>query len=89
MRVTKDPTAGEVRASLARRGLSQDDLASHLGVSRAYVYRRVNGFVPFTIQDLRSIAAFVEVPLTSLLSPPTVAASPAAPGGDLSSPVSS
>lgn len=75
MRAAQDPTIGAVKAELARRDLTQEALADHLGVSRAYVYRRLNGDVPWNVQDLRRVARFVSVPLEQLMASP-VSASP-------------
>lgn len=59
--------ASSVRAELARRQTQQAQIAELLGLSEAAVSRRVNGFVPFRADEVRKIADFLDVPLTSLL----------------------
>lgn len=62
-----ESVASEVRAGMARSKRTSLALAEHLGVSHAYVSRRLNGHLPFTLDDLEKIAAFLEVPVASLL----------------------
>lgn len=76
MRRHSIPTvAANVRAELARKGLSQRALADVLGKSQTYIYRRLNGETPFTIDDLALIAGHLEIPLAALIAD----SSPAAP----------
>jgi transcriptional regulator with XRE-family HTH domain len=63
---------------MARRRTSQETVATHLGMSRAAVGRRLDGEVPFKITELRSIAALLDVPLASLTEPATALAEGAA-----------
>ncbi|MFT9771111.1 helix-turn-helix domain-containing protein [Brevibacterium casei] len=67
--------AANVRAELARQGMSQRALADILGKSQTYIYRRLNGETPFTIDDLALIAGHLEIPLAALIAD----SSPAAP----------
>ena len=60
-------TGANVRAELARRGLSQRVLADHLGLSPTGVSKRLSGATPIDINELAMIAAFLDVPLTTLL----------------------
>lgn len=64
-----DPTAAEVRAGLARRGLTQGDLAQHLGYSRTAIGNRLNGSVLFNTAELRATAALIGVPASVLIEP--------------------
>lgn len=57
---------GNVRAEMARRGISQATLGEWIGKSQASLSLRLNGHVAFTIDELVAIAAALEVPLTTL-----------------------
>jgi transcriptional regulator with XRE-family HTH domain len=61
-------TADNVRAELARRGITGADLARRLGWSNAAVSRRLQGAAPLTIEHLTAIAVEIEVPLSSLVA---------------------
>lgn len=51
-----DRIAREVRAELARRGLTQLDLANAIGLSQASVSERLRGKTPFTSDDIERVA---------------------------------
>lgn len=60
-----DPqVAATVRAELARAGRNQQSLAAHLFMSQPAVSRRLSGAVSFSIDELVSIAAFLDVDVT-------------------------
>ena len=59
----------EIKAGLARIARTQKDLAKQLGIARTGVYRRFNGTVPFTVDELAKTAELLNVPLTALLAP--------------------
>jgi predicted transcriptional regulator len=59
--------AANVRAELARRSLSQTDLARMLGTTQQAVSRRISGKVPFDTEELNSIAEQLGVPVASLI----------------------
>jgi len=65
--------AGEVRAVLARKRMSQRQLAAALGVTQPIIWRRMRGEVPFTGEELQRIAAVLNVPTSSFFgeTPPT------------------
>ena len=58
--------AAEIRAALARQRITQSALAERLGVSHAWVSRRLSGEVPLTIPDVTQIAAELGVEVSSL-----------------------
>ena len=65
-------TAANVRAELARHGKSQADLADALraaGIrtSQQTISRRLNGAIPFNVDELQAVAAWLEVPLPDLV----------------------
>lgn len=61
--------AGEVRAELARRQISQVDLAKTIGVTRAYLKRRLAGQTAWSANDLAAIAHAIGVTIASLVGP--------------------
>jgi transcriptional regulator with XRE-family HTH domain len=67
-------TGANVRAELARQRLTQIKLAAHLEMSQQAVSKRLLGLVPFDIDELTATAAFLGVPVASLLSDEPVAA---------------
>lgn len=71
---------GEIRAGLARKRQTQEQLASHLGMSRTGIYRRLAGDVDFSVLELSAVAAFLDVSLPSLLTTPAEPVSPEATG---------
>ena len=61
--------AGEIRAALARARMTQSALADQLGVSRAWVSRRLSGEVPLSVGDVALIAGQLGVAFASLAAP--------------------
>ncbi len=60
--------ARNVRAELARRGLSQATIANSLGLSQAAVSRRLLGTTSFSIAELERVAEVLPVPIAVLLA---------------------
>jgi transcriptional regulator with XRE-family HTH domain len=67
--VTAVRVAGEVRAAMARRGVSQTALAGALGMSQAAVSRRLRGAIPLDVKELAAIAEILGVPMSVLVAP--------------------
>lgn len=61
-----------IRAEMARRRLSQTELAGVLGISQTAVSRRLSGDTRFSVDELLKVAGWLGVPAASLL--PEVAA---------------
>ncbi|WP_165692431.1 helix-turn-helix transcriptional regulator [Mycobacteroides abscessus] len=59
--------ADNVRAEAARRGKNQGDLAQLLGISRQGVSQRLLGRIEFRVGELQAIAAFLNVPIATLV----------------------
>lgn len=66
-------TGANVRAEMARRGVSQTDLSNRLGMNQSQISKRLSGTIAFTIDELVAIAATLGVPLSTLI-PADVAA---------------
>lgn len=62
----RDAVAGEVRAELGRKRLSGRELARRTGKNQAYWGRRIAGAVAFDVDDLVTVAEFLDVPVTDL-----------------------
>lgn len=61
--------AGEVRAELARRQMTTNEVAQQLGWTQPYLWRRMKGQVAFDVGDLAAIAELLEVPVTAFFGP--------------------
>lgn len=62
----RERTAEELRALLARRKMSATQLARHMGVSQAYIWRRLDGQTAFDLDDLEKIANILGVDVLDL-----------------------
>jgi len=58
---------------LAYAGISQAELAEHLGTNQASVSARLRGRTPFNINELTAIAQRLNVPLSDLMPSEVVA----------------
>lgn len=56
-----------IRAELARRGSTQADLSQQLGISPAGVSNRITGLTPWDINELDTVARYLDLPLAALL----------------------
>ena len=66
-------TGENVRAEMARRGVTQMALARKIGLSQPAVSARLKGKTPFDINELCLIASVLNVPLTTILPIETAA----------------
>lgn len=57
--------AGQVRAILAQRRLTGRWLAEQMGMPPTTFSRRLNGVLPFTVDELTAVARVLGVPATS------------------------
>lgn len=67
--MTSSPTAttgANVRAEMARKAVTQTQLASALGLSQGAVSARIRGTTPFDINELATIAGLLDVPIGRL-----------------------
>lgn len=60
-------TSSAVRAELARRGLSQAKLGEALGIGQTQVNQRLTGHVEWRLSEIRTVAAFLDVPVSLLI----------------------
>jgi len=65
--VFAEEVAQRVRVRLTLQRRTQSDLAGRLGLSQAGVSRRLAGQVEFTVSELATVAAFLDVPMAELL----------------------
>lgn len=59
--------ADSVRAELARRQMTQRQMADVLGISQASVARRLGGHVPFDVDELAAVAELLDMDPRDLL----------------------
>jgi transcriptional regulator with XRE-family HTH domain len=60
-------TFPSLRAELARRGMTQNDMARILGCSQGHISARMAGRAPWRVSDLAKIARYMGVPLAVIL----------------------
>lgn len=70
MKTTAQRTGDNVRAEMARKGLSQAALAAELGMSQSMLSYRLAGRVALDVEELARIAAVLEVPVSTLMPEP-------------------
>lgn len=81
-------TAANVRAELARAGLSQREVCARLHLSRTAVSNRLQGHTDFRLQELRTISDMLGTTVGALIgetlggSDPALHHSPALASGD-------
>jgi predicted XRE-type DNA-binding protein len=73
---TSDTIISELRALMARRRVTQAQLAEVLGCAPQSITRRMKGEKSFTIDELDQIAAYLDVPITAFFTSSD-------PGGDV------
>jgi transcriptional regulator with XRE-family HTH domain len=66
--MTQASVAANVRAELARKRITQMEVAACLGVSRQNVSQRLNGRVDFRVSELVAIAGLLDIPAAALLA---------------------
>lgn len=66
-RSTTERVVENVRAEMARRGLTQSDLGDALGLTQQACSRRLTGRVDFSVSELAEAAELLAVPLQDLV----------------------
>lgn len=62
-----DFVRGQIKAEMARRDLTGEQLAGRLGVSSMWVSKRLRGVVPIAVAELEQIADALAVPVEVFL----------------------
>lgn len=62
----KRAACANIRAEMARSGLTQQDIANRIGKTRQAVSRRLTGLTEFRLDELAQIADLLDVPLEAL-----------------------
>lgn len=76
----REVAAGNVRAEMARRRITQEMLAPILGISQPALSRRLRGQLPFDLDELEALARFLDVdPSRFLASTSADRSSPCSP----------
>ena len=60
-------TGANVRAEIARRGMSQAAVRKAIGISQGQFSKRLRGTIAFDINELSAIAKALDIPLADLL----------------------
>lgn len=71
---TDQQVAANVRAELARAGISQSTIADSLGITKSGVSRRMQGRISFRVSELCAIADLIGIPVHVLLAKDNAAA---------------
>lgn len=66
-RTPADHVAANIRAELARAGISQASLAASLGITQQALSRRLLGKTPFSFDEAFAIADTLGVPVSEIL----------------------
>lgn len=68
MATTPSAVAGaNIRAEMARRGISQTTLAAAVGMSQFSISSRIRGVTAWTLDELVAVADALDVPLEVIL----------------------
>ena len=67
-RTYNERVAAEVRASVARKGVSQTLVAEQAGMSNASLSRKLKGQYPFGVDELLAIAPLLDTTASSILA---------------------
>jgi transcriptional regulator with XRE-family HTH domain len=65
---SRETIAEEIRALMARRQVSQTELAQAVGVSQATFSERIRGRKPFNLDQLDAIAEHLNVSVESIVT---------------------
>lgn len=57
-----------IRAEMARRGISQTELASQMGIGQSALSKRLAGAIPFDVNELVVVARLLRVSTSDLLA---------------------
>lgn len=69
-RSLNDQIRREIRAEMARQGMSQMKLGEALGCAQNAVSRRLTGKVNFSLSEIEQIAEVLDVPVDQLMPRP-------------------
>ena len=59
--------AAELRAHIARLGLPVRAVAERIGVDPSWLYRRLSGYSPITLDDLENICSALEIEVSEII----------------------
>jgi transcriptional regulator with XRE-family HTH domain len=64
---TTPDVAGNVRAELARRHITRNELGQAIGMHRESLARRLRDQTEFTVGELTTIANYLDIPVCQLI----------------------
>ncbi len=65
--------SGNIRAEMARRGISQRQLGEALGLTQAAVSKRLRDITPWSVPELETVAGMFGLATSRLISEPAPA----------------
>lgn len=66
----KHHVAAEVRAAIARAGVTHQEVAEAVGMAKATFSRKTSGLTPFTVVDIILIGAYLGIDIAALVAVP-------------------
>lgn len=70
---TAQEIGANVRAEMARLGISQNKIAAHMNLSQTAISARLRGVTPFDVNELSTVADYLQVAPEDLLPRPVSA----------------
>lgn len=64
---TKEATAGRVAAAVKAAGITRRDLSDRSGIPYTTLFRKINGYTSFNLEELAAVARVLEVQPSSLV----------------------
>lgn len=64
-----EQVAAAVQSAITAAGTSVNKVSTGTGIPQATLSRRINGFTPFTVSELESIAHHLGIPVEQLSAP--------------------
>ena len=68
-----DSVSAEIRDEMKRQSVSQRELARRVGWAQSQLWKRLRGLVPYRTDEIERIARALDVPVSQLMSPRTLA----------------
>lgn len=62
--------ASTVKAEMARRNVTQRQVAEALGIAQTQVSRRLLGRISFNVDELQTVANLLDIPVAALIAGP-------------------
>lgn len=67
-KTTARATGANIKAEMARRGVTQTGLAARLDITQSALSKRLRGVISLNVDELAAIADALDVPVSTLLA---------------------